>query len=636
MKVGLEVHQQLATGKLFCSCPGDLSEVVLGTFRRRLQATKGETGTLDPAAEWQASRAREYHYEIPSNACLVELDEEPPHEINPDALRVGWTVAELLDCRIVDEIQVMRKIVVDGSNTSGFQRTALLAMDGALKVDGEKISIASLCLEEDAARKIREDAASVVYRLDRLGIPLLEISTGPDIHSGEQARRVAETLGMLLRATGKVRRGIGTIREDLNISVEGGARVEIKGVQDLRLLARYVELEGERQAYFLALRDQLTARGARVPSDPPVDVTESFRNTESRLLKEVLGGGGRVWALPLPGFAGMLGKASSHPERLGRELADYARAGGVGGLFHSDELPGYGIGGKEVENLRGHLGLKGADAFILLAHTSADRAVRVLERVRERAQRALEGIPEETRDPLPDGRTRYNRPLPGRSRMYPETDVPTRPVSSSELEEVRRTLPERPEIVEARLERQYGLSRESVRQIVRRGDVPLLESLVRDGIPANLAARVLVQELPALEDEAPQEGKEWTPLWPEVLRRTLAAVEQGRFAKEGVGGVLRLQLWEGLTLDRAIERAGLAPLDDSDLRSVIDRVVERNVELVRSRGLGAMGPLMGDVMAEVRGRRDGKEVARVLQEVLKRRMETDRGRPGPRAGGGPV
>ena len=262
MKVGLEVHQQLATGKLFCRCPSELSDETLGSFSRRLRPSSGEDRRVDPAAAFEASRGLSYRYEFGPLDCLVEMDEEPPHALSEEALDVALTLALLLGARPVDEVAVMRKIVVDGSNTAGFQRTALVAVDGSLEVRGKQHEILSICLEEDAARKAGEGAGEIVYRLDRLGIPLVEIATGPDISSGPEAREVAEEIGALLRATGRVRRGIGTIREDLNVSIEGGHRIEIKGVQELRKLSDYADGEAGRQRALLSVRDELHLRGA--------------------------------------------------------------------------------------------------------------------------------------------------------------------------------------------------------------------------------------------------------------------------------------------------------------------------------------------------------------------------------------
>lgn len=614
MKAGLEVHQQLATGKLFCACPADLTETVHGSVLRRLRATGGENHHVDRAAAFQAARELTFRYEPGPSSCLVELDEEPPHPLSPAALDVALTVALLLHARPLDEIVVMRKIVVDGSNTAGFQRTALVAVDGELEVGGRRYSIPTICLEEDAARKVGESDREVRYRLDRLGIPLVEIATGPEITSGGEAREVAGELGALLRATRRVRRGIGSIREDLNVSTPGGTRVEIKGVQELRLLDRYAGNEEARQRTLLAVRDRLRERAAGPPTAPLRDVTEALPPEGSGALFEIVRRGGRVLALALPGFAGLLRSPDGGPERLGRELADHARAAGVRGLFHSDEVPAGGFDAAAADRLRTALGLGPSDAFVLVAAADPAVADRALALVRERAGTALEGIPAETRDPTPDGRTRYSRPLPGRDRMYPETDVPPIPITAERLARLRAALPELPEATRVRLARDHGLAPAVVRQLQQDDKVEVFEELVGGGHPANGVVRILTQDLPAAELAA-GEGP-FPPLPASRLAEVLSAVAAGTIAKEGMPRVLVELLRGARGVPIAIERAGLASGSAVDLDALARTVVDRNAELVRTRGDAAFSALMGDMMREVRGRRDGKQVAEALRQAL--------------------
>lgn len=249
LKVGLEIHRQLDTRKLFCGCPSVLrDEAPHFTVTRFLHPVAGETGEIDIAAQYEKKRGMHYIYEAYNDTtCLVELDEAPPQPLNAEALDIALEIALLLNSRIVDEVQVMRKTVLDGSNTSGFQRTALVATGGFVEMQSGKIGIQTISLEEDAARIMGQGNKSVTYRLDRLGIPLIEIATAPEINSPQQAREVAEIIGNLLKATGKVKTGIGTIRQDLNLSIKGGARIEIKGVQELNILPLVVEKEVQRQ-----------------------------------------------------------------------------------------------------------------------------------------------------------------------------------------------------------------------------------------------------------------------------------------------------------------------------------------------------------------------------------------------------
>lgn len=613
MKAGLEVHQQLSGRKLYCRCRTELSETVERSIERRLRPAGGEERTIDRAAAFQASRQLSYRYELGPHNCLVEIDEEPPRPLNDEALDTALSVALLLGCRPVDEVEVMRKIVVDGSNTSGFQRTALIAVDGALEVGARRFSILSVCLEEDAARKVGERDGELVYRLDRLGIPLIEIATGPEIRSGAEAKEVAQELGALLRATRRVRRGIGTIREDLNVSTEGGRRIEIKGVQELRLIDAYVDREVARQDHLLRVARELHERGATV--DPQLhDVSDPLRSTEHPVLRKVLRSGGVVLAVRLPGFAGLLSSPSPGEERLGRELADYARSAGVGGIVHSDELPGHGVSEAEVGGLREHLRLGASDGFALVADGQVERARTAATRVAERAAAALEGVPGETRDPLPEGRTRYSRPIPGRDRMYPETDVPPIPIPPERLERLRSSLPERPAATLARLGRAHGLSPELARQLLYGDALDPFEELVGRGFSAVRVARLLIQEVPEAVGKAPTEFA--PPL--AVLVELLSLERSGRLAKEGLPQVLE-QLARGApNVEAALVASGLTGVGEGELGEIVERLVRENAAMVRERGEEAFSPLMGDLMKLVRGRRDGREVAETLRAAIRR------------------
>ena len=255
LKAGLEIHQQLDTGKLFCRCPSILrNEKGNWIVKRKLHAVAGESGEVDIAVKHEAEKGQEFIYEgFKDTCCLVEFDEQPPLEMDKEALIVALQIALLLNCEIIQDTQIMRKTVLNGSNTSGFQRTTLIARNGFLETSFGKVSIDTIFLEEDSARPAasREESDpelenSKVYKLDRLGIPLVEIATGPHMYYPEQVKEAALKLGEIIRAC-KVKRGIGTIRQDLNISTPGHVRVEIKGFQDPAMMIKTIELEIERQ-----------------------------------------------------------------------------------------------------------------------------------------------------------------------------------------------------------------------------------------------------------------------------------------------------------------------------------------------------------------------------------------------------
>lgn len=267
-KCGIEIHQQLDTKKLFCSCPSIVHDKNPDIkFTRTLRPVAGETGEVDAAAMHEVLKGKYYVYEgCSSSCCLVEMDEEPPHPINMDALKIAAQVAKHLNAQLVDEIQVMRKTVIDGSNVSGFQRTALVARNGFVETSKGKVRIPTICLEEEAAQKKGGSEKYVKYRLDRLGIPLVEIATEADIKDAEHARETAEKLGMILRSA-KVKRGIGTIRQDVNVSIKKGARTEIKGFQDLKSIPRVIDNEIKRQLNLLRKGKKISAEVRKAEPD---------------------------------------------------------------------------------------------------------------------------------------------------------------------------------------------------------------------------------------------------------------------------------------------------------------------------------------------------------------------------------
>lgn len=614
LRVGLEIHQQLNTGKLFCDCDSTLVDDYRQEFVRRLRPTQSEMGEIDRAALEEAERKLHFRYQSVSCSCLVEADEEPPHDANKLAIGAAMEMTFLLNATPVDEIHFMRKIVIDGSNTCGFQRTALVASDGYLEVSGNRISILSVCLEEDAARKMSEQGSEVTYRLDRLGIPLIEIATGPDISTPEETRQVALRLGSLLRATRKVRRGIGTIREDLNISIPGGARVEIKGAQELRLLPVYVEEEVKRQLALLEVKDLLRRRGAGKVSADVMDLTQPLMGSGCGVIASAIGSGGKVLAAKLPKFANTLSRTEDGVGRLGAELAAHARVSGVKGLFHSDELPGYGITDKEVALIRDALKMGEEDAFVLIAD-DAGRARAALARAVDRANAGLDGVPEETRDPLPDGKSVYSRPLPGKDRMYPETDVRPIRADGDVLDSIRLNMPELPEETMARFVKDYGLSRSQADALMNSGYDDEFELLAKSLGNPQVVARVYLHTFPELE----KAGLSVARLDVELLRTLLTQFREDAFAKEAVPELLAWMVRSGsYDVSEAVEHTGVGAIDNEALDALCERVVTEREEFIRERGAASLGPLMGVVMKELRGKVDGKVISEVLNEKIKR------------------
>lgn len=613
MMCGIEIHQQLDTKKLFCSCDSRLCDDGQGAYYRRLRPTTSETGEIDRAALAQFQRHLGYRYQCcEGTSCLVELDEEPPHDVNAEAMQTALTFSEMLDANIIDEIHFMRKIVVDGSNTSGFQRTALIATDGFVDVGDRKVSILSVCLEEDACRKVESKGDEILYRTDRLGIPLIEVATGPDMRTPEEVMEVAFRLGTLLRATKKVKRGIGTIRQDLNISIPGGARIELKGVGDLKMIPDYVRNEVNRQKMLIRIKQILNDRGVTPVEFEPVDVTEVFATCESKVIKGALDDKGKVIAVRLPGFAGVM-NGDNKTLRLGSEMAGRARTRGVKGIFHSDELPNYGIEQSYVDSLREFLGMTGEnDAFAICA-AREKKAKDALESAVIRANEALVGVPEETRDPLPDGTTKYSRPLPGAARMYPETDVPPTTITDERLQQIRDNMPEFPEQIEKRLVEQYGINAQQARQIVRQSNDELFEKIAQDKAMAPIAATMFLNVFSEMEHD----GIDLQVFTDADILGVFDLLRQSRFAKEALPALLR-EMSTGTSAEDAIKKLGLEAVDAGEAAAIIEKIVNERADFVKSKGMAAIGPLMGPVMGALRGKLDGKQANDLLTEAIKK------------------
>jgi glutamyl-tRNA(Gln) amidotransferase subunit E len=605
---GLEIHQQLDTEtKLFCECPTVRREPEESErrFTRYLHPTRSELGEIDEAALEESRVDREFEYLAFDSTCLVEEDDEPPHRLDREAVSVALEIATLMEMDVVDQAQVMRKIVVDGSNTSGFQRSTLVATDGEIETSEGPVSVDDLLLEEESAARIQETDEGVRYGLDRLGIPLVEIGTGPEIRSPEQAREAAECIGMLLRSTGKVKRGLGTIRQDVNVSIAEGARVELKGVQSLDELDDIVREEVGRQVELLDIAEELRAREAEVGE--PQDVTEVFADTDSGVIASASG----VMAVPLSGFAGLVGREIQPDRRLGTEISDHAKRHGAGGIFHTDELPAYGVSQEEVDALTDAVGAGDEDAVALVA-ASSEVAEQSIEAVAERAETAIEGVPEETRDANEDGTSRYLRPLPGAARMYPETDVPPVEPDVTEVEE--------PELLTEkvdRYEREYDLDPGLAEQVAFGEYMPVFERAVGAGVDPTFAATTLESTLTELRRDNVAVAR----LTDDHLVGVLELVEDGELAKEGVDQVLaELAADPSLSPETAVEAAGLAGVGESEVREAVVEVVERNAEQIDQEGMGAFSALMGEAMGALRGKADGELVSDVLREEIQERV----------------
>ena len=625
LKAGLEIHQQLDTKtKLFCKCPTTLRDKKESTFsfKRYLRASKSEMGEVDRAAREEAKYSRTFMYKAYDSTCLVENDEEPPRELNQEAIDASLEVALLLNMNPVDEIHTMRKIVIDGSNTCGFQRTALVATDGWLLTEDGPVRVDSLSLEEDAAQKIEIETGTgtegsvVGYSLDRLGIPLVEIGTAPDIKTPEQAVNVAEQLGMILRSTGKVKRGLGTIRQDINISIAAGARVEIKGVQNLRLIGEIVKNEVLRQLRLIALKGELNKRGARVEHRIE-DLSGVFEATSSRVIQRA---GGNVFGVCLRGFSGMLGTEIQLGRRFGSELSDFAAKYGAG-LMHTDELPAYGTTEGEVEQLKSAFDATEKDCVVIVAAERAS-AENALKAVLRRAEDAMRAIPEETRRALPNGSSAYMRPLPGAARMYPETDVPPVDVDEQRLHTIKTNLPETFEHRKTRYKERFGVNDELANKIARNVNFSLFERIME--LHGDISATLVVRTLTDTVVELMHDGVNVEPLEDQHFVDIFEHLSANAFGKEAVPAILKfLAEKPEMSVVKAIEEIGLS-VNMAEVEQLIEEIVNAKRDFIQAKGARAVGPLMGVVMKELRGKVDGKVINRMVADKVKEVLKNSR------------
>ena len=597
LKCGIEIHQQLEGKKLFCNCPTTLREDQPHfTIKRKLRAVAGESGAIDIAAKQEQVRDKLFVYQgYHDTTCLVETDSEPPHELNQDALYTTLQFCKMIDAKVSSIVQVMRKTVVDGSNTSGFQRTALIARGGMIQTSEGEVHIENVSLEEDACKIVSETANEKIYRLDRLGIPLIEIGTAPDIKTPQQAQETAKKLGLLLRSLSGVKRGLGTIRQDVNVSIAGGARIEIKRAQDLKMLPQMVEYEADRQLGLLKLKEGISK--FKLNEFKIFDLTELFKNTSSNILRKALDRRGKILGIRLNDFLGLLGKELQPNYRVGTELAGRAKIkAGVGGIFHSDELPNYGITDREVERVRKELHCLIRDAFILVADEES-KARRALEAVYERAEEFFTHIPKEVRKANPDGTSSFMRPMPGAARMYPETDVP---LIKPNLKKVK--VPETLEDKMQRYQKKLGLGKDLAEFVAKSDKVILFDELVEKypKIKSAFIAETLTSTL--------LEIKRKYELDPELLeednfRELFLYLSQDKIHKDIVLPVLIDMLKNEFDIKR------YESLSTEELHKVIMEVIKEHP--------GAPFPaLMGMCMKKLEGKASGKIISDSLKKLL--------------------
>ena len=615
LKVGLEIHQQLNTNKkLFCKCRPIESDEYTEKFSRRLRTAKSELGELDPAALFEKTKSKKISYYANSqSSCLVEKDEEPPHDLDYDAKKISLLISCMLESKIFSEIHVMRKTVIDGSNTAGFQRTMLVSQGGNLNVNGKKIGVQAICLEEDAAKLLKDEQDQRNYSLDRLGIPLVEIALEPVIAKPTEVKEIALTLGRLLRVTGMVKRGIGSIRQDVNISVMNSGVVEVKGVQQLDQLEKIIDYEAKRQYGLILIAEKLKKLSITISKEDVFDITEVFKDCESKIIQNALKLKIKIKAILVRNFSGMFGFEPYPGIRLGKEIGQLVRFFGVGGVFHSDELPNYGINDSDVDNVKKYLKLVDGDGFLIIAgeDSKLDYAIdSIINRIKD----ATQGVPAETRGATQDGETIFLRPRPGASRMYPETDIPSISVLPEEIKLAKENIPKSWNDSIAEIQQKYSLNSQLSEQIFDSEYLELFEKICENKKNSpNFVASILCSSITNLQ----RKGFDAILLKPEHIIESFELLASDKIPKESLEIIFEsIMSGKSENVSIAIQSTDVSSMGEDELNDILDKIIQNNMDLVKERGENALVTLMGIAMKEVRGKASGKMVNALLRKKI--------------------
>ena len=634
---GLEFHQQLIANystrdthnfgsKLFCNCPVIIRDDTPDfSVIRQQRAVSGETGEIDISANFEKLKKYKIRYEgYHDTTCLIELDEEPIMPINQEALFRTLAISKnIFKLNLVDEILISRKTIIDGSNTSGFQRTAMVAyksQNSFIEVNGKKISIVQVNLEEDSAKNTGTKNGIKHYRLDRLGTPLIEIATGPDMTHPDEVLSVAKRIGELLRTTGWVRRGQGTIRQDLNISISEGSRIEIKGVSDLDLIPLYSKNEAIRQKRMLELLDLFKIRNITIESIRDleiINISELFSDTKVSIIQKNIKSGKQVFISKFPKFKGLLEFELQKNYRLGTEFSQICKVmAEVGGIMHSDEIENYDLSSAEIKSIQKKLSLKENDAFIILL-SSSEQAKNSLNGLKQVLSSWIleQGIVPEVRSPRSDGTTGYLRPLPGKARMYPETDALPYQLNQTILTNISKIKFEFPEDRIARYKKDFNLSEEFSQRLSIHPKNSLFEIIVTEHkVDPTLVANTILSTLVNLR----RDGFDISKINDQILIKIFSMLGEDKFSKDALELIFTsiIKSKSHVNLEDLIANLDLKKLDQKSIEKIIEKIVSDNSQLVSERGMGSMGLLMRIAMEQLGGKADGKHISDLIKKKI--------------------
>ena len=621
---GLEVHQQLLTDhKLFCRCPAGLYTTTHdGEVLRHMRPTLSELGEYDGTALMEFKTRKEIIYLLNHlNVCTYEMDDTPPFLVNQDAIDVAIELCLAMGMDIIDEVHIARKQYLDGSIPTGFQRTAIVGMNGRLPFRGRDLTITHVSVEEDSCREVKDRGHRIVWRTDRLGMPLTETVTGPELVTPEEVRDAIQLCGLVARSTGRVRTGLGASRQDVNVSVRGGQRVEIKGVPRAGYAVKLVHNEAVRQVNLLKFRDELHRRGMVAPEDiliTPFDVTDLFSEVDLGFMRRAVKGGGRIFAVRLEGGLG-LAQFPTQPDTVFldelsgriRVIACLDEAPIVLSGGHLPEFPGKH---RVLDRLRRRLRLGTNDDFFLVFGPEADCRC-AAEEIRLRLVDALQGVPQETRQALTGGFTTFERILPGPDRMYPDTDSPPTRITAERVERARQRLQPSPwERFQA-----YGalrVPRETTEFLIRRGGARIVDAVVaRTGVDGLLAAMEIGQRAKAMKRSGFPMERLGEAEWIQVFD----LFTDGLIPREAIQPVAaHMAEHPGVEAVRACADLGFGLLPRAAWTQELSGLSMEDYRIDKGDSDGKrLRFLAGKATAQLKGRAPAKEVADYLRTRLK-------------------
>lgn len=617
-RCGLEVHHQILTArKLFCHCPaGKYSTKVDAEVLRHMRPTLSELGEYDPCALMEFKTKKEIVYLLnKESVCTYEMDDTPPFPVDQKAVDIALEIAMLLNCQIVGEAHIARKQYLDGSIPTGFQRTTLAGVTGWIPYRDRRIGIIQLGLEEDACREVSDIGHTIQFRTDRLGMPLIEVVTESEMRHPFEVAEVGRLIGQLLRATGKVRRGIGSVRQDVNVSITGGTRVEIKGVPRIPLFPRLVSIEAYRQKRLLELRTDLHRRG--ITADTlEFSVHEMIRDQihfRTPVLDEAHESEQRITAVRIRGIAGLLAAEIQPGRTFGHEISGRVRVIACldhkPNLFHTDGVGEFSLMLGEQVALKAMTGADDNDVVVLLWGPPDDVTTAVNETV-ARVREATLGVPSETRQARNGGWTDFERLLAGPNRMYPDTDTPPTVITPERATRIREQLPLPPWERLERL-RADGISAELADGLLGSVYFDLYWKIQADGkLPANRVARVFVQDVPA----ARRRGGKPESISEDAWRKLFQRLRQGELHWEAVPIlVLHRSRRSGADWVSIAAKQQMQPLAESDWMPMVESALKLRP---RSREQAARVRWMMGQLQKPPGRIPAQLVAALLTEKV--------------------